>query len=84
MESGAVHNNHDGMVTQIYCKYCDFLIEYTVVFLKVWGKVYIFLKCPECILPEGPKALKEIYFLRGLKENIDPFAPNLKKDTVYS
>ena len=38
-----------------YCKYCDFLKEYTVVFLKVWCKVYIFLKCPECILPKRAK-----------------------------
>ncbi len=55
-----------------------------MVFLKVWGKVCIFLKSPECIFPEGPKALQEIYSLRRLKENIDLFAPNLKKDTVYS
>ena len=45
--------------------------------------MYIFLKCPECIFPKGPKALKEIYSVKGLKENI-VFAPNLKKDKEYS
>ena len=48
-----------------------------MVFLKVWGKVYVFLKCPECIFPEGPSL---VYIFLKCPECISPEGPNLQKD----
>ena len=59
-----------------------------MVFLQVWGKVYIFLKCSECIFLEGPKALKEIFsqgieyiFCHKTEERQSIF---LKKFTIFA
>ena len=56
----------------IYCKYCEFLKEYTVVFLKVWGKSVYFPEVPWVYIswrakgPEGnilSRDWRKIYFL---------------------
>ncbi len=68
-----VSRGHMGNIEQytVYYKYCGFLKEYTVVFLKVSGQVYIFLKFLECIISwrvKGPEEKilsgnwREIYF----------------------